>query len=137
MSAAVTAPRIAPPVTDASRPFWTGGADGRLLIQRCDLCRRWQHPPLDECVKCGGPVVARPVSGAGTVFTFTIDRHPYHPDVPPPYVVAVVELVEQDGLRFTTNIVGCDPEDVTIGMLVQVTFEPAGPGTWAPVFRPA
>jgi uncharacterized OB-fold protein len=69
------------------------------------------------------------------VFTFTINRQPYNPDVEVPYVIAIVELVEQTGLRFTTNIVGCSPEDVSIGMPVAVTFEPAGEA-WAPVFAP-
>jgi uncharacterized OB-fold protein len=77
------------------------------------------------------------VSGHGTVFTFTVNRHQYHPDVPPPYVIAIVELAEQPGLRFTTNIVDCDPDEVTIGMPVTVTFEPIDGALWVPVFRPA
>ena len=76
------------------------------------------------------------MSGRGTVFTFTVNRHQYHPDVPAPYVIAIVELVEQHGLRFTTNIVDVDPEVVAIGMPVRVTFESAGEAAWAPVFRP-
>lgn len=130
------APRMAPPLDDVTRSFWTGGAEGRLLVQWCESCGRWQHPPTPACSGCGGPVEVRPVSGDGTVFTFTVNRHPYHPDVPPPYVVAIVELDEQEGLRLTTNVVGCDPEDVAIGMAVRVDFEPAGPEAWAPVFRP-
>jgi hypothetical protein len=77
------------------------------------------------------------VSGRGTVFTFTVNRHAYNPAVPVPYVIAIVELEEQAGLRFITNIVGCDPEAVRIGLPVQVDFEPAGEAAWAPVFRPA
>ena len=75
------------------------------------------------------------MSGEGTVFTFTINRHPFNPSVPVPYVIAIVELVEQSGLRFTTNIIGCDVDDVHLGMEVTVAFEPAGEA-WAPVFRP-
>ena len=75
------------------------------------------------------------MSGRGTVFTFTINRHAYNPAVPVPYVIAIVELEEQAGLRFITNIVGCDPEAVSIGLPVQVDFEPAGAAAWAPVFR--
>jgi hypothetical protein len=39
-----------------------------------------------------------------------------------PYVVAIVELPEQSGLRLTTNIVNCQPDQVRIGMAVAVTF---------------
>jgi uncharacterized OB-fold protein len=124
-------------VNEVNRPFWTGGADGQLLIQFCASCQRWIYPPAPRCAECEGSLEWRPVSGAGTVFTFTVNRHQYHPDVPAPYVIAIVELAEQPGLRFTTNIVDCDPDAVEIGMPVQVTFEPAGDEAWAPVFRPA
>jgi uncharacterized protein len=75
------------------------------------------------------------VSGRGTVFTFTINRHPFNPAVPVPYVIAIVELAEQAKLRFTTNLIECDIEDVHIGMAVEVAFEQAGEA-WVPLFRP-
>ena len=69
------------------------------------------------------------------MFTFTVNRHPYNPAVPLPYVIAIVELPEQEGLRFTTNIVHCEPEAVTIGMPVRVLFEQYGE-IYVPVFEP-
>ena len=124
-----------PPLTDANRAFWTGGARGELLIQRCTTCGRWVHPPTDRCPTCDGDLRAEPVSGRATVFTFTVNRHPYHPAVPLPYVIALVELPEQAGLRFMTNIVGCEPEGVEIGMPVRVRFEDRGE-IFVPVFEP-
>jgi uncharacterized OB-fold protein len=115
-----------PPLTDVNRPYWTGGAQGQLLIERCRRCRRWQHPPAGACRCCGADAAPEPVSGRGTVFTFTVNRHRYHPDVPPPYVIAIVELDEQPGLRLPTNIVGCEPEEVRIGARVEVRFEQHG-----------
>ncbi|PZC46996.1 MAG: hypothetical protein C1O27_001612 [Chloroflexi bacterium] len=50
---------------------------------------------------------------------------------PVPYVVALVELDE--GPVLMSNVVGCAPEDVHIGMPLQVTFGDAD----VPVFRPA
>ncbi len=63
-------------------------------------------------------MVARPVSGRGTVFTYTVNYHPYNPEIPVPYVIAIVELAEQKGLRVAANIVGCEPDSVTCGMSV-------------------
>jgi len=76
------------------------------------------------------------VSGRGTVFTFTVNRHAFNPTVPVPYVIAIVELAEQAGLRFTTDIVNCAVDDVEIGMPVEVLFERAGEA-WVPIFQPA
>lgn len=80
-------------------------------------------------------MVPQPVSGRGSVFTFTINRHPFNPGLALPYVIAIVELDEQTGLRFTTDLIECDIDDVHIGMPVEVVFEQAGEA-WIPLFRP-
>lgn len=124
-----------PPINDVNRPFWTGGAEGKLLILHCQDCRRWVHPPRERCPHCQGALVPQPVSGRGSVFTFTINRHPFNPELPLPYVIAIVELDEQTGLRFTTDLIECDVDAVHIGMPVEVVFEQAGEA-WIPLFRP-
>ncbi len=129
-------PRVLPPIDEDARPFWTGGSHGLLLIQRCTRCRRYVHPPTGSCPDCEGELVAEPVSGEAVVFTFTVNRHAFHPAVPVPYVVAIVELVEQSDLRLVTNIVDCPPEEVEIGMPVRVGFERQG-DAFVPIFRRA
>jgi hypothetical protein len=69
-------------------------------------------------------LTTRVVSGRGHVFSFVIYRRTYHPGMPAPYVVALVELDE--GPRLISNVVGCEPEEVAIDMPVEVRFEEAG-----------
>ncbi|KKC03667.1 Zn-ribbon domain-containing OB-fold protein [Mycobacterium nebraskense] len=109
--------------------------DQPLLIEYCDNCARWVHPATNKCRACGGPLVARPVSGRGTVFTYTVNHHPYNPEIPVPYVIAIVELAEQQGLRVAANIVDCEPDSVRCGMPVDVRPEKGSGG--APQFAPA
>jgi uncharacterized protein len=106
-----------------------------LLIEHCSNCARWVHPSSGECRDCGSRLVARPVSGRGTVFTYTVNHHPYNPEIPTPYVIALVELAEQSGLRVAANIVDCEPDSVTCGMPVHIRPEQAAGG--APAFGPA
>ncbi|OBG27557.1 DNA-binding protein [Mycobacterium sp. 852002-51057_SCH5723018] len=113
----------------------SGAPTSQLLIEHCEVCARWVHPATGECRDCGGRLVARPVSGRGAVFTYTVNHHPYNPDIPTPYVIAIVELVEQSGLRVAANIVGCEPDSVTCGMPVQIQPERGSAG--APQFVPA
>lgn len=128
--------RMPPAVTDLNRAYWTGGAEGTLLIQRCSGCGRWIHPPSEHCPACGSSELrAEPVSGRGTVFTFTVNRHPFNPAVAVPYVIALVQLEEQADLRVTTNVVNCPVDDVTVGMPVQVLFEEQD-GLYIPLFEP-
>ncbi|OBK28836.1 DNA-binding protein [Mycobacterium asiaticum] len=106
-----------------------------LLIDHCEQCVRWVHPAAGECRDCGGPLTAQPVSGRGTVFTYTVNHHPYNPEVPVPYVIALVELSEQDGLRVAANIVDCEADSVCCGM--PVTLRPEKGSSGAPQFAPA
>ena len=129
------APRILPPLTSLNRAFWTGGAQGQLLILRCEACRRWVHPVSPGCPDCEGALAPEPVSGRGSVFTFTVNDQPFNPKVPLPYVIAIVELVEQPDLRIPTNIVGCEPDELRCGMPVRVLFEQHGE-FFVPLFEP-
>jgi uncharacterized OB-fold protein len=130
------APRLLPPVDEGNREFWTGGAEGRLLVPYCDTCGRWSLPPRPVCPRCGGAASYRPTSGRATVLTWTVNHHQFHPDVPPPNIIAVVVLSEQDDLRLATNLVDCEPDEVRCGLAVTVRFE-RHPGAWYPVFAPA
>jgi len=141
MSGDTTAPpaRIIPELTEHNRLYWTGGADGRLHVPYCATCERWVLPPEADCPYCDSALGVRPVSGDGTVFTYTVNHHPFSPAVPPPYVIALVELAEQPDLRLATNIVDCEPDSVDIGMAVHVRFEEqhsAGETIFFPVFAP-
>ena len=129
------APRIIPPLDELNREFWTSGAPGLLRITRCATCRRWVFPLSFTCPDCGGPATYETTSGGGTVFSHTTNHHPYNPSVPVPYNISIVELVEQEGLRFTTNVVDCAPEEIFIGMHVRVKFEQQGE-VFVPVFGP-
>lgn len=134
---AVGAPsRPLPTLTPETFPFFTGGRHGELLIYRCGDCKYWSHPPAPRCPECLSATMGpEPASGHGTVASFTVNWHPWHPAFPPPYVIAIVELAEQPGLRLTTSLVNCAVDGVRVGMPVMVTFEPAG-DIYLPVFGP-
>jgi len=76
------------------------------------------------------------VSGWGTVFSYTVNHQPWIPGLDPPYAIAIVALDEEEGLRLTTRITGCDPQDVRVGQRVRVVFE-AHDGVYLPLFEPA
>ena len=49
-------------------------------------------------------------------------------------VIAIVELIEQSGLRVAANIVDCEPDSVKCGMPVEIRPEKGAGG--APLFAP-
>jgi len=130
--------RLQPLVDDENRHFWESGAEGKLCFQRCSACQYYIHPPAPVCGRClGREWTYENVSGEAVVHTCTVNHHPWVPGFPPPYSVAIVEMVEQEGLRLMTNVVNCPPEKVEIGMKVKVLFEELDDGAWLPLFEPS
>ncbi|MFN7027787.1 MAG: Zn-ribbon domain-containing OB-fold protein [Sphingopyxis sp.] len=128
--------RILPVVDRDSEAFWTWGRDGELAIYRCADCSYFVHPPVPFCPKCDSrDVMPHAVSGQGRVVTFTVNHKSWVPDLPVPYVLALVAIEEQADVRIPCNIVDCAPEDVIFDMPVEVVFEHFE-DVWIPLFRP-
>jgi uncharacterized OB-fold protein len=130
--------RVPPLLTDANRDFWLGGRDGKLLIPRCARCRRWSLSPARLCPYClSDDVPSEAASGRGQVAAFTINHHQWIPGrVVDPYVIAIIELPEEPGLRIVSNVVNCATEEVGTGMPVTVLFRELD-DVWIPLFEPA
>jgi uncharacterized OB-fold protein len=117
--------------------FWRSGESGGLQILRCSDCGTWIHPFAGLCPKCRSAGLApQPVSGRGKVAGYTVNHQPWYPDVPTPYVIALVELEEQANIRLVTNMPTCPIEAVRIGLPVEVYFE-QHEDVYVPLFRPA
>ncbi|GAA2901595.1 OB-fold domain-containing protein [Streptosporangium fragile] len=103
--------------------YWDACRRGELVIQRCTACDRRVHLPAPECPHCGGTDLPyEPVSGDGTVHTFTVVHRSFVPEFRgrEPYVLAWIDLPE--GVRAFGQVVECPPDLVRIGMPVRVTF---------------
>lgn len=128
--------RILPVLDRDSEAYWTWGREGRLAIHRCQECAYYIHPPVPFCPKCESRDVApEAVSGRGNVVTFTVNHKQWVAGLPERYVLALVAIEEQDDVHIPCNIVGCDAQDVTFDMPVEVLFEPQE-DLWIPLFRP-
>ncbi len=129
-------PRPAPVPDPDSAPYWSAAHQGRLVVQRCTVCGAHQLYGRDRCLACRGPVEWVPASGRGTVYSYTVIRQnyarPFRDMIP--YVVALVDLAE--GPRVMTNITGCDPDEVRVGMAVRARFEPVSDEAGIALFEP-
>jgi uncharacterized OB-fold protein len=130
-------PRPAPVADPDSSEYWSAAHEGRLVLQRCESCDSYQLYPRDHCISCRGPVKWVEATGRGSVYSFTVIRQnhsrPFRDMIP--YVVALVDL--EEGPRVMTNIVGCEPENVAIGMPVRATFEQVSEEAGIALFTPA
>ena len=114
------------PVPDPdTASFWEGLRNGKLMLCRCDDTERWIHPPLERSRFTGGPVHFEEVSGNGSIFSFIVVRQALVPGRTPPYVIGLVELDEQPGLRINA-VIDADPAAVRIGARVRLRIAELG-----------
>jgi uncharacterized protein len=116
--------------------FWDGTREGRLVIQQCSDCGMYVHLPKLLCPFClSSSLTHSEVSGSGTLYSFTQAEHVYHPGIPTPYILALVELDEQANLRMVSNITDSELEELSIGQRLQVWFREITPEIFLPQFR--
>jgi uncharacterized protein len=114
---------------ERTEPFWKAAVEGRVSVPRCDSCGTFVLPPKPYCFECTGQGFTWvDLPGTGTIYTYTVVRHPLHPGLKDvvPYVSGVIDLdgTQGHGARLFGNIVGVEPEEVRIGDTIEVAFEP-------------
>ena len=126
-----------PTITPENKPFWDYMKQHEFRVQKCKSCGKFFYPPSEYCTNClGHESEWVKLSGKGKVFTFVIVRRAVMPAFAAevPYVVAIIEMDE--GVRYISNVIGCDPEKVSIGMPVEVVFEDVNPEFTLQKFKP-
>ena len=133
----MSVPRPRPKLDNDNRPFWTGGAEGKLNIMKCGDCGAFTHPPRQICRHCQSENMApEAVAGTGTIDSYTINHQAWMPGLEVPFVIARVKLDGVPGVYLTTNIVGCPVDAVDFEDKVRVTFEEQD-GIYYPLFGKA
>jgi uncharacterized OB-fold protein len=127
-----------PHIDEESRPWWEALQRHELYIQKCIKCGDVRYYPRALCTNCmSSQVQWLKCSGRGKVYTFTATYQNQAPGFREslPYIMAYVELDE--GVKMLTNLVDCQPEQVKIGMPVEVVYEDVTPEVTLAKFRPA
>jgi uncharacterized OB-fold protein len=105
---------------------YRGVLERRLLINRCDDCGAWHHPPRSVCPHCWSRSIAgTEVSGQGTIAMLTfLHQRPRRSggEGDEPYPVVAVELAEQPGLRVAATIVGARHDDIVLDAPVALAW---------------
>lgn len=114
--------------------FWDGVDQGKLLFQRCSHCGAMRQPLGPMCPKCQSlDWESREAAGHGVVRAWVVSKHPTRPDANP-RIVILVEL--DDGPRLVSNLLDIAPDEVRLGMPVEVVFQDVD-GVFLHQFRPA
>ena len=106
----------------------------QLHLQRCQHCKTYSHPPRPTCHKCRTfDMEWVPASGKGVIHSYVVYHRSVHPGFKTPYEVILVEL--EEGVRLVSNMVDCEPNEVYIGMPVEVVVDQAFEDVAMPRFK--
>lgn len=124
----------APMVMWDNRGFWEGINKHELVFQRCKECGIWLHPPRPVCPNCRSFEREWAHStGKGIVYSWVTYLESPYPAFKAPYSVVLVEL--EEGVRLISNMIDIAPEDISIGMAVEVVFDDIAEGLTLPKFK--
>lgn len=105
--------------------YLRGLAEGRLLGQRCPVCRKVYIPPRGACPTDGVPTTDEvELPDRGTLTTFCIVNVPFPGQrIKPPYVTGYV-LLDGADIGFLHLVLGCPATEVRMGMRVEAVWKP-------------
>jgi uncharacterized OB-fold protein len=132
-------PKPLPAITDLTRPFWTAAKERRFVLQNCSDCGAFNFHPKPWCIECGSrALVWTEAKPHGTVYSHTVSysvamNYPgWAADLP----VILCLIDTDDGARMYAQVTDCKPEEIHVGMRVEVHFEDISPDAGIPKFRP-
>lgn len=131
-------PRPVPNLNPDTERFWAEATDETFVLNKCADCGFVFYYPRPVCPDCDSMAIDwMDASGEGVVYSYSVQESVAGwPSEHLPLVVAYVELAE--GPRIISNLIECDPTDVSIGLPVTVRFIPTNRDDVAvPVFAPA
>lgn len=107
-----------------------------LHFQKCTSCDTFRHVPREMCAECNSFEWEWARStGRGTVYTWVVVNRALHPAFSrdAPYADVVVEM--EEGVRLLSTVVDCPPEELEIGMPVELTYDPVTEDITLPRFK--
>jgi uncharacterized OB-fold protein len=131
-----------PPVPERSALtafYWDAVDAHRLDLLRCRGCGHFVHYPRPICPRCLDTDLApEPISGRGSLYSYCEvlqASHPYFFDKLP-YLIGVIDIEEEPGVRLPTGLVDCTRDDLRCGIPMEVVFRDLTPILTLPYFRP-
>lgn len=120
-------PKQSPIPSELDKPFYDACNEGRLVVQYCRTCVRFQFPPRAVCTRCGqdANLEWRQVSGRGRILSRVVvyDTPTSSLIADQPFNVAAIALEEEPTVTMLSHLPGTPVDQVPIGATVEVIFE--------------
>lgn len=114
--------------TQDNSPYWDAADRHELCLQKCNSCGGHEHPAGPSCSKCGSTELNWINFGndvKAKIYSYIISYRPFLPGFQNdlPLIIAQAELEQVPEVKITCNVLQCKPEDMEIGIPVQMIWE--------------
>ncbi|MFJ7647147.1 Zn-ribbon domain-containing OB-fold protein [Lysinibacillus sp. NPDC097279] len=114
--------------TQDNQPYWDAADRHELVLQKCETCNAYNHPPGPACSKCGATELSWESQGSditGTIYSYVVSYRPFLPGFQDdlPTIIVVVQLDKLNEVKIIGNVLACPPEEIKIGMPVKMTWQ--------------
>jgi uncharacterized protein len=118
------------------KPYWEGLAKGELLFPKCEHCGHFQWYPEPACDSCQSDRFKwTALEPRGTIYSYTVVRRSLLVGFEPPIIIALAAMDDAPNVRLLTNIIDCSPDDISIGVSVDIARREVSPGVFLPFAR--
>src|SRR5205807_5996022 len=131
-------PRPVPRYPKDDAPYWQHMREHRLHIQRCATCgrvRMYPRPMCDACYSMEYEWV--PASGRGKVYSWCVVHQPIHPAFKDDLPFNITEVELDEGVRIRSTVVEVTPDELRVGMPVEIVYDDVNDDVTLPKFRAA
>ncbi|MFB5281753.1 Zn-ribbon domain-containing OB-fold protein [Peribacillus sp. Hz7] len=109
-------------------PYWDAADRHELVLQKCESCHEYSHPPGPSCAKCGGTEMSWESLGStvkGTIYSYIVSYRAFLPGFQNdlPLIIAIVQLEKVPQVKLIGNVRQCSPDEIEIGMNVKMVWE--------------
>lgn len=111
-----------------NKPYWDAADAHKLVIQKCNGCQHYNHPPGPACAKCGSMNLTWEELGneiTGKIYSYIISYRPFLPGFSPedmPLIIALATLDQIPSVKILANVIGCVPAEISIGKKVKMVW---------------
>ncbi len=109
-------------------PYWEAADRHELVLQKCETCQSYSHPPGPSCAKCGSTELSWESRGSdisGKIYSYVVSYRPFLPGFQDdlPHIIAVIELEDVPEVKIIGNVLECSPEEIKIDMPVKMMWQ--------------
>lgn len=114
--------------TQDNHPFWDAADQHEMVLQKCNNCGHYAHPPGPSCATCGSQDLTWEQLGSdvkASIYTYVISYRPFLPGFQDdlPLIIAQAALEQVPEVKIMCNLLECKAEDVYVGKPVKMIWQ--------------